>query len=386
MRTAVVFVSHTGIVGGAERSLLGILKGLDRDRFDATLCAPSEGALLERARGLGIAIAEIDAVSAAYAGGLSRGSWNLLDAARRARNTIRRLQPGLVHANSLRAGLVASLAVGRSVPTIWHVRDLLPPHPANRLIGTVGRLCGVRWVANSLAVATSLRTVTSSPVRVVYNGIQVERFIGDAVPWPRIPPDVFPIVGIIGQIIPWKGQLELIDAFARLITEHPGAQLWIIGSPLFREESLQYEAAIKSRMTRPDVQGKIFLFGAREDIPEALAALDILVINSTAEPFGRVILEAQAAGVPVVATRAGGAVEVVTHQTTGWLVRPGDTADMAQALITLAGDEALRQRLAQEGRAQVRTRFTNASMVDRMAAIFEETGLITGASQELTGC
>ena len=374
VRTSIVFVSHTGIVGGAERSLLGLLEGLDRDRYAATLCAPSEGALLERAGSLGIAVAEIDPVRAAYAGGLPRGARNLLLAARRARDTIRRLQPDLVHANSLRAGLVASLATGRSVPTIWHVRDLLPPHPANRLIGALGRLHGVRWVANSLAVAASLRTVTAMPVRVVYNGIQVERFSGHAVPWPRIPSDVFPIIGTIGQIIPWKGQLELIDAFARLIAVYPGAQLWIIGSPLFREESLRYEAAIKSRMTRPDVEGKVFLFGAREDIPEALAALDILVLNSTAEPFGRVILEAQAAGVPVIATRAGGSVELVAHRVTGWLVRPGDTAEMAQALITLAGDQPFREELARAGQAQVRTRFTNARMVDRMTAIFEEMG------------
>jgi glycosyltransferase involved in cell wall biosynthesis len=267
---------------------------------------------------------------------------------------LRKLRIDLVATNSLKSCLYGGVA-GRlaRIPVVWHVRDRIAddylPATAVRLVHAAVHFLPSGVIANS---ATTLATLDLSPASRSRLGARV---IGDPCPAglfdrPRATNDVV-TVGLVGRISPWKGQEVFLRAFA-LAFPSGSTRARIIGGPLFGEEALVDH--LKDLAISLGVADRVTFVGHVQDVAAELAALDISVHASTIpEPFGQVVVEAMAAGVPVVAADAGGPAEVVTDGVDGLLYRMGDPEALAQALRRLAGDPGEREHLVAAGRRTV---------------------------------
>jgi glycosyltransferase involved in cell wall biosynthesis len=283
---------------------------------------------------------------------------------------LRRLRPDIVHTNSLKSALYGGVA-GRlaGVPVVWHIRDRIAedylPAPAVRLVHAAARWLPSAIIANSratlaaLAETEVLHSVVASPV-VVYdsttNGCQNGRR------------NEFLRIGMVGRLAPWKGQHVFLDGFRQAFGRGPESAV-IVGAPLFGED--WYEADLRRRARVLGLDGRVVFAGFREDIWTALSEIDILVHASvTPEPFGQVIVEGMSAGLPVVATDAGGPAEIIEDGVDGLLYPPGDADALASRLRGLADDPALRARVGAAARESSK-RFTARAAADRVTWVYE---------------
>jgi glycosyltransferase involved in cell wall biosynthesis len=157
---------------------------------------------------------------------------------------------------------------------------------------------------------------------------------------------------MVGRIAPWKGQHVFIEAFARAFPTGPERAV-IIGTPLFGEDA--YERELHELVDAHELRSRIEFAGFRDDVQAELARLDVLVHASvTPEPFGLVVIEGMASGLPVVASAEGGPLEVIEHGVNGLLAPAGDADALARELARLAVDAELRSRLGAAARLRAR--------------------------------
>jgi len=158
-------------------------------------------------------------------------------------------------------------------------------------------------------------------------------------------------------LTPRKGQLQLLRAFAQAVNEMQPSMLLIVGAPLFNRDH-EYLQLLERTTVELGISTRVKMLGARSDIAEIMQALDLLVINSKAEPFGLVALEAMACGTPVLAAASGGIPEIIRDNENGWLLPAGDEQKLVAALISLSERHAVRATVAQQAKDDVCERFS----------------------------
>lgn len=176
------------------------------------------------------------------------------------------------------------------------------------------------------------------------------------------------LLGIIGDVCPNKGQRELVRAMPRILAECPNARLAIIGQERFRPA---YVAQAKTEADHLGVAGRVRWMGFRDDIPQLLSALDVLVLASAREGFGLVVIEAMACGVPVAATAVGGVPEIIHDSSLGVLAKSRRPGPLSEAIVSLLQDPGRRQTIAEAGRRDVRERFDAERQIDATTAILQ---------------
>ena len=214
-------------------------------------------------------------------------------------------------------------------------------------------------VANSEFTADGVRAVTTrGDLRVVYNPVNLARFDRSCLDRALVRnqlglPDATFLLAVIGQITPWKGQLDAIRAFALAREALGNSHLLVVGETKFvsaATDNREYYAEITSFIRSEGLADCVHLLGERSDIPDIMGSLDVLLVPSWEEPFGRVVVEAMALGIPVLATSVGGPAEIIRNDLDGLLLAPRTPAQWAQAIRKLAGSSALR---AEMGKAAV---------------------------------
>ncbi|MBM4041488.1 MAG: glycosyltransferase family 4 protein [Planctomycetes bacterium] len=365
----VLFLDHATDLGGAEVSLLGLLKTLDRERFAPTLACPS-GTLADRARALGV---PVQPLAVAKLGGRSRllAVWRLWRGIRTLRRIVRRGRFDAIHANTLRTAIIASgVAPSEGVALVWHVRDhAVQPWAQKRLLAR----CAVA-IAPSRFIARALGD--DPKVFVVPNGLDPADVPGEdaGATFRRelgLAPDA-PVVGCLGRLLPWKGQHLFLGMAARLAKRLPDARFPIVGAPLYAAPGSDYPTLLKAIAAKLKVEDKVLFVGHRDDPFAALSAMNVVVNCSENEPFGRVLIEAMACRRPVVAFRSGAVPEIVQDAQTGLLVPFGDTAALAEAVLALVNDPARAQRLGEAGRRRVAEHFTLQASTNGIEDIYSE--------------
>jgi glycosyltransferase involved in cell wall biosynthesis len=367
----ILFYNHTGQVSGAERVLLMILSLLDRARFGSFVVCPEHGPLEEMAMDLGATVENVAGLDARFTWRLDtlvRYCKSFFGVIRQLRRRVVDARPDLVHANSIRSGLVATAAtIGLGTPVVWHLHDLLPRHPLSTAIRTFAAFSSrTRMIAVSEAVSRNFcgrfSPVLQDRVSVILNSIDLDKFQLDQTARRSICKELrfrksdF-TVGVVGQLTPRKGQLELLRAFSQALKKVPNSVLLIVGAPLFNSDH-EYLELLKQTSAELGITKKVRLLGGRSDISTIMQGLDLLVVNSAAEPFGLVILEAMACGTPVLATAVDGIPEIIRHQENGWLVPARDERALADAIVHLQQRLLLRERLAKQARPEVAERFS----------------------------
>jgi glycosyltransferase involved in cell wall biosynthesis len=178
-----------------------------------------------------------------------------------------------------------------------------------------------------------------------------------------MPADV-PLVGVVGRLTEQKGHVYLLDAFAEVIQALPSAHLLMVGDGELRP-------ALERQAARLGLQGSVTFTGRREDVPRIMMALDVLAMPSLWEGFGLVLLEAMAAGKPVVASRVSAIPEIVADGETGLLVPPKDPVGLARALLILLRHPAQAREMGRRGRQRLEQQFTATCMVEQTRAVYE---------------
>ncbi len=372
----ILFLDHAAGLGGAERSLLLLLKHLDRRRFVPHLAAV-EGPLAREARALGVVVHPVTYPRLRRS---PRAPLDLLRGGAALARLARRLGVRVLHGNTVRASLYGALAARLARrPFLWHMRDFWlsearPRLPALDRAGK-GLLCAAARgvIANSAAVAAGLPC--PSKVRVVHNGIEVEAFDPglDGDPFRRrygIPAGV-PLVGTVGRLRPWKGQDRFLRAMARVAREVPEAWFAVVGGSPFGVDD-GYPQRLRTLATELGIADRTVFTGQLADVRPALAAFDLFVHPGDPEPFGLVNLEAMAMALPVVAFAHGALPEIVVHGGTGLLVPPGDEGALAEAVVALLRDPDRARALGQAGRRRVEGRFRIQVTVAQVEEVLAE--------------
>jgi glycosyltransferase involved in cell wall biosynthesis len=285
----------------------------------------------------------------------------------------RQVRADVVHTNGMKAHLIGGLAgkVAR-VPVVWHLRDF---PPASRMFRRAARQLPRLILAVSEAVARTVLPEHEGVPRVVtlHDPVDTRRFHPD-LRKERIRDELgvgaeVPVVGLIAHLTPWKGH-ELFLDIARVVVNRGDVRFVVVGGAIYKTEGhADYVERLRRRVKELGLTDRVAFMGFREDMPDILAGLDVLVHCPTApEPFGRVLAEAMAVGRPVVAARCGGIPEVVDDGVTGYLVKPGDVSAFASTVTRLLADRTLRERLGQAGRRRAEERFTVA---DHVTAVVE---------------
>lgn len=205
-------------------------------------------------------------------------------------------------------------------------------------------------------------------IRLIPRSVDLEKF--GFSPYENRPKTGF-IVGMIGRITPLKGHANFLKAVSKIIRTMPYLKVWIVGDA---PESKQiYREEVQTVARRLGISHCVQFLGNRKDIPQIISKLNIVVLSTiTEEAFGRVIIEAQACGTPVVATRVGGVVDVVEDGVTGILVPPKDSDAMASAMLKLLKDKTLAEKLAVNARKNVEEKFTIEQMSTATLKVYQE--------------
>jgi len=364
--TPIAYVEHSHRLGGGQRSLLDLLSELDRARYSPRLFAPGPGPLAEEAGRLDVPVTSVPAL------GILRRSgppWTpVASALRLARGGLalerawRAAAPALVHANSTTAALFAARS-GRTlgVPLVWHLRDLAPLGASSRLL--VRRAS--RAVAISRACAALLApTGLGDRVRLIPNGL---RLPPEA---PAPPPADEPLVLVVGQRVPWKGHALALEAAAELLPALPGVRFLVVApKPCVTNERVELER----RAAELGLGERVRITEERDDVPELLARASVLLHPAWPEPFGRVVVEAMAAGRPVIAFGGEhGPAEIVRDGVDGLLVRTREAGALAAALRELLADPERMRRMGAAGRERALSEFGSARLGARIQELYSE--------------
>ena len=379
----ILYVHHGGTVGGAPLSLLYLLQQLDRSQYDPVVLCLAEGPMPVRYRAAGFTVHIVPEIAdfshtelVWYGAGLL---WQLpgkllrfWPSVWRAAGWLRRLQPDLVHLNSSTLAAFAIAARRAKLPVVWHIREPLAHGYFGMRRAWLRRVlqrCATRVVAISQYDAAQLGTgVVSTVIHNFVNFAEFSREINPAAARAHLQlSSAQHVVLMLGGCSRAKGTLPFVLAYARLRQRVPNSILVIAGTKP-EVGAADWLRALLKRITGADsyarsvmaaaaagiAQRGIRFVGVRSDVPQLLAACDVVVFPAVVPHFARPLIEAAAMAKPVVASDLGGPRELVVHGSTGLLVPPNDPEALASAIAAVLEDPqaAMRMGAAAFERAQ----------------------------------
>ena len=284
------------------------------------------------------------------------------------RQTIREIDPDLIHSNGFKTHLLAASMRKKLIPLVWHLRDFV----SSRL--AIGKLLSLFTKKVTVAIAISQaiaddwhKVFPNLPIEVIYNAIDINKYH----PQEIDPPSQYLNVGLVATYAIWKGHDIFIQAIGHIAKQHPRlkstVKFYIIGGAIYETDKSQYSRSTLQQLARDlDVEDWLVFIDFQRDIVSSYNMLDIVVHASTKpEPFGRTIVEAMACEKPVIVANAGGAAELFTHKKDAIGIPPCDPVALADAIRELI-DNPSSQRVAmgKAGRRTVLERFN----LDRLGA------------------
>ncbi len=404
-RQRILYVETARLVGGSSISLYELVRGLDPSRYEPVVLFYYDTPYVQKFRENGIRtlILHKDApptVAAAHAQRdieqrLRRhGNWLGLayryskeayrvaqhdwPIARRIACLIKAEGIDLVHHNNSLRGNQSAILGARlaGTPQICHVRMLHPCPPFAHL--TQRFIAAFIYISQAVEQSYSAWGIPADRGRVIHNPFQLASMpdAADAAALRAelgLAPDDL-VISNVGRICSWKGQDYFVRAMAAVAAAEPRAKALIVGAPnLTAPGEHAYYQDLQRLVHALGLADVVTFTGFRADIPQVMAAADLVVHSASApEPFGRVIVEAMLAGRPIVATAAGGVLEIIEDRVTGLLVPPKDADAMAVAITSLLQQPTVAATMGATARQHAADRFTVEQHVQQVEALYAE--------------
>lgn len=408
----IVFLSPSGQMGGAEAALVDVIASLKEAEpdWELQLITAEAGPLTEKARLAGAATTVLpfpESLARLGDSSLSStetpGRLNLLRHSvfatpavsayvSRLKRALRDCHPDVIHTNGFKMHLLGALAKPRAVPLVWHIHDYLQSRQFMAGLMKLARARCSAIVVNSDSVGRDVTMAIGNglPLRTVHNGIDTRVFSpqgerldldGRSGLAPATPETIR--VGLLATLARWKGHEVFLRALALIDREFP-LRGYIIGDALYQTGGSQTSLGeLKALAAQLGVADRVGFTGFVAEPATAIRALDVVVHASTQpEPFGLVIAEAMSCGRAVIMSEAGGASELVEGNVNALAHEPGNAAQLAQRIVELAGDAALRKRLGAAGRVTAVERFDRKRLAKELVPIYES---VRGGSTEVRG-
>ncbi|MDO9565596.1 MAG: glycosyltransferase [Candidatus Desulfaltia sp.] len=360
----ILYLVNSGeIIGGGEISLLGLIKELNRKKFNPLVICPEGGSLFNE---LNKIVVETKIVRMETIRNLNIFSW--VRTVNKLIQLIKKREINLIHSNGSRATIFGGIAARLTkTPLIWHVRIA----DSDKLLDKFLVKLADKIIVVSKAVSRRFDWIEDKEDKIVlvYNGIDLERFKPDVgirkVRGKISLSSETPLVATVGRLDWYKGHKYLLVAAEKVVQALPDARFLIVGDGEYRER-------LENQVKQLNLDKNVIFTGNRKDIPEILASIDLFVLSSVSEGFGRAAAEAMACGKPVVATKAGGLSEVVEDGITGRLVPPKNPAALAKAIIELLKDKKKSENIGIAGRKRVEKLFSIEKNVKSIEELYEK--------------
>lgn len=362
-RTRVVYLAHAFNVGGAEEMVLNLVRHLP-ERFEpAVVCINQAGPIGEEIRDTGVPFRVL---------GLTPGLLRPFDVMR-LRDFLYDCEPEIVHTFLLTASLYGRFAAMLArIPIVVGTEVNIYQH--KQPLHAMAERWLMRWTDTVVASAGAVRDFYVDQVKADPSKVEV---IYNAVDWAQlqttmtreetraatgIPVDA-PLAGIIARLTEQKAHAVLFDAMAQT-PALANVHVMVVGDGELREP-------LKQRVAALGLTGRVHFVGARRDLGNVLAAIDVFLMPSLWEGLPLSLVLAMGAGLPVIATAVAGIPEVVQDGVTGWLVQPGDVAGLGAAMARVFGNDTGRVLVGQAARALVRPRFGVDGYVAAVTALYD---------------
>lgn len=382
----VFFIHQSSEMYGSDKVLLYLTQGLkSRGEFHPVVVVPELGPLQTAllASGVEVHVGEVAKISRAVFTplGVMRLLWQTLKGIRSLDQIAAGRQVVVVHSNTLAVLSGAIWALVRRKKHLWHVHEIiLSPKLASRIFPMLVNRLSDRAMSNSTLTERWLVTAEPSLAArsvVVFNGLpKIQSPSATSIQAFRTSigaMDADVVVTLAGRISRWKGQELLLAAGTELKRRgHLGSlRFVIVGGPAPGLEKLQDQ--LKAQAAAGGISERCSFMPFIDDIWPVWFGTDIAIVPSTEpEPFGMVAIEAMAAGVPVIAAKHGGLLDILVHEETGLLFKPRNVSALADAIQRLADDEAFRKRLGIAGAKRQAELFSADSQVERTTGVYRD--------------
>ncbi len=370
------------ILGGAQENTVLTCEDLIREYHDDVLLVTGpalgpEGTLMDRARAGEVPMEVVPALRRSIHPGRDLASYH------RIKRILRDFQPEVVHTHSAKAGILGRMAARRlRVPAVVHGVHGAPFHPyQGRGVRWFYRACE-RWAAPKcdafISVADAMtdlmvgaRVAPREKFTTIYSGMEVEPFLHSAEHRDRVRRELgyapeHVVIGKIARLFHLKGHQYVIRAARRVVDAEPNARFLLVGDGILAPQ-------VRRQIAEAGLEGHFQLAGLvpPDRIPGLIAAMDVLVHASLREGLARTLPQALISGKPVVSYDVDGAREVCIPDQTGFLLPPKSVTELAEALVRLAGDASLRERLGSEGRRRFTDVFRHERMTAQIRALYQ---------------
>ncbi len=385
------------IIGGAQENTLLNCLDLIREHGDDVLLITGpalgpEGDLLSQGRAGELPVHLIPSLRREIHPGRDLTAWRAI------RSAIREFRPDVVHTHSAKGGLLGRNAACRErVPAIVHSVHGAPFHPyQSRSAREFFRRCE-RWAAHQchryISVADAMTDLMvdagiapREKFTTIYSGMDVEPFLDanrnrEAIRQKYGLRDEHVVVGKIARLFHLKGHDDLITAASSVARQYPNVRFLLVGDGILRDAMVQ-------RISQLGLREQFILAGLvpPTEVPALIGAMDALVHTSYREGLARALSQSLIAGKPVVSYDVDGAREVTIDGETGFLIPPGDTERLSQAIATLVGDAELRQRLGREGQQRFTEQFRHQTMTRQIRSVYQQVLADQDAREPRSGC
>lgn len=362
-------------ISGAQFRLLDLAATLPAHGITPIVACDPSSSLSDRLRALGVAQVAMVFPDLHSNGASKRLTYNIAELTHtsvRLCQAIRKTRAHVVHVNTLMPrlpGLLAARATRR--PVIWHIRDFVVQPAWRRLYRALSPL-----VDRIIAVSDACRQEFAGHprARTIYNGLDVDRYVvSDPAVRARLRRELLVaedgvLIGVVaGTLTPWKGHEVFLDAAAQLVRASHPPMTFVIAC----DHPAERLVALRERARALGIERCVRFTGFVTEVPALLAALDVAVVPSLArDPLPGAVIEAMAAGRPVVGSRVGGIPEMLEDGKSGFLIDPGDPMVLADRLTRLSESPELRDEMGRTGRATVESRFRLELSVQQLLEVY----------------
>ena len=373
----ILIIHQSAELYGSDKTLLLLLKHIDKTKFYPVVVLPNEGILKDELEKENIEVVIAPVLKLSRKMFTPKNIFKFIKDIKIGISILDKLNKkhhfDIVYSNTLAVSLGMIYAKKRKIKHLWHVHEIIiRPKIIAAIYPKLLMIFSDLVVCNSIATQKNLTQripKLESKSIVIYNGIEIPKGSNPDKINLGFPVDNI-VISLVGRISSWKGQQLLVSAFVILAKKHLNIKLVFLGSAPLNQE--HFEISLKNKIAENKLQEHVVIFPFQKEIAKFWNSIDIAVVPSTEpEPFGLVAAEAMLAKKPVIAANHGGLAEIVIDDVTGFLVAPNDAIALAEAISKLIDNPELRTQFGKKGHERVINEFSIERHVDQFEAIFE---------------